>query len=461
LAQHWTPVEQLLGQRPAAVVQPDPAPAVPVDPQPAAPAPQDAIPAVDDTVEADEVDEADEDQVDEDTDEELPVPPLSGPEKFGAVVTTVLATGVSVLGLLSSFSALSRKAKVEWGYEYPWMLPVGLDLAIPGFTLARLFLIRLDQHVPTWLVWVPRLLTAATVALNWDATPNLWGRVSHAGLTLLWVVFSEIGCGVYANRINAVTKRRRMERVRRSRWFMAPVQTAAITRRMILWEITSYADALDRERERLLARAELREMYGRAWRFRAPLRDRVLMRLGELQPEAIRAGFAAADEVDATGQFRDGSGTNTPAWVLDMQAAHGAVTATPGSAVTATLNPSVTATTAAAQTATTAAAAPTVGGAVATTSGPAAATTTAAPRNGRRSVTRGAATARRGRRTGPPPRRDTGTANERAVEIITALWQQHGTAPGTDEIVKALKAARHPFTSRTYAKDRRAEVKGI
>jgi hypothetical protein len=63
-------------------------------------------------------------------------------------------------------------------------------------------------------------------------------------------------------------------------------------RRMVLWEIRSYPDALRRERDRLLALTELQDTYGRlAWRWRAPRRTRALYRLGELAP-ARTAGTA-------------------------------------------------------------------------------------------------------------------------------------------------------------------------
>lgn len=102
-------------------------------------------------------------------------------------------------------------------------------------------------------------------------------------MPLLWVVFSEIGAHIYAVRIGAATGRR-MEKVRFSRWLLAPLSTFALWRRMTLWEVTSYADALARERERLLARADLRERYGRAWRRHTPRRERVLLKMGELNP---------------------------------------------------------------------------------------------------------------------------------------------------------------------------------
>jgi hypothetical protein len=75
-----------------------------------------------------------------------------------------------------------------------------------------------------------------------------------------------------------------MEKVRFSRWMLAPLSTFALWRRMTLWEITSYSDALKRERERQLARARLREQHGRRWRSKTPRPERVLLKLGELAP---------------------------------------------------------------------------------------------------------------------------------------------------------------------------------
>lgn len=227
----------------------------------------------------------------------LPAPPEPGAESdnplkltrgekraLALVITAALA--VSVLGLYSSYGALTVKA-AGWGWTAPWVLPVGIDLAIPAFTGAGLFLIRTDMPLG-WVPWVPRALTAATVYLNWTAGTALGGRIGHAVLILLWVVFSEIAGHVYATRIGAVTGKR-MEKVRRARWILAPISTALLERRRILWEITSYAEALRRERDRLLVRAELRERYGARWRWLAPRRERVLLRIGELAPESLSA----------------------------------------------------------------------------------------------------------------------------------------------------------------------------
>lgn len=225
--------------------------------------------------------------------EERRVPPLTRPETGLAGVAALAAAGVGVLGLASSFEAVSAAAE-RWGFGTPWMLPVGIDIAIPVFTVANLLLIRMDMAL-AWVRFVPWILTLITCWLNVAAGHTLSARLAHGTMPLLWVVFSEIGAHIYAVRIGAVTGRR-MEKVRFSRWLLAPRSTFGLWRRMTLWEITSYSEALAREKKRQLARAALREQHGRFWRFKAPRRERVLLRMGDLAPAADPAPAAPADE---------------------------------------------------------------------------------------------------------------------------------------------------------------------
>ncbi|WP_326759314.1 DUF2637 domain-containing protein [Streptomyces phaeochromogenes] len=209
------------------------------------------------------------------------VPPLTRPEMGLAGVGALAAAGVGALGLISSFDAVSEAA-TRWGFSEAWMLPVGIDVAIPVFTVANLLLIRMDMAL-AWVRFVPWVLTLITCGLNVAAGHDVWAKVAHGTMPLLWVVFSEIGAHIYAVRIGAATGRR-MEKIRFSRWLLAPLSTFALWRRMTLWEITSYSEALAREKERQLARADLRERYGRKWRTKTPRRERVMLRTGELAP---------------------------------------------------------------------------------------------------------------------------------------------------------------------------------
>lgn len=210
-------------------------------------------------------------------------PKLTSGEQYLLRVTVVLLLAVGSIGLFVSFKSVSEKA-AAWGFSTPELLPVAIDLAIPGFTVAHLLLVRMDMEL-AWVRAVPWALTAVTVYLNIQAGVGPAAKIGHGALPLVWVVCSEIAGHVYRALIGEVTGRR-MERIRRSRMVMSPLQTLGLWRRMILWEETSYLTALGRERARLLTRADLRERYGRRWRWKAPIRERALLRLGELAPSA-------------------------------------------------------------------------------------------------------------------------------------------------------------------------------
>ncbi|MEU0955576.1 DUF2637 domain-containing protein [Streptomyces niveus] len=209
-------------------------------------------------------------------------PPLSRTEKAVLGIIIPAGAGVGGLGLVASFDSVSSAA-ARWGFGESWMLPIGIDLAIPVFTAANLLLIRLGMPL-AWVRFVPWALTLVTCWLNIAAGESVSAKIAHGAMPLLWVVLSEIAAHVYAMRIGVATGAR-MERIRRSRWLFAPLTTLMLWRRMVLWETTDYREALDLEKNRLLVRAELRETYGRAWRRKAPSRDLVLLRLGELTPD--------------------------------------------------------------------------------------------------------------------------------------------------------------------------------
>ena len=220
------------------------------------------------------------------------VPPLTTPERWLLAVAGVLGVGVGGTGFALSFDTVTAAA-IRWGFAVPQMLPAAIDTAIPAFTIVNLLLIRKDIPL-AWVRWVPWALTLVTCWLNIDAGHGVSAKLAHGTMPLLWVVLSEVAAHVYASHIGAVTGRR-MEKIRCSRWILAPISTFALWRRMTLWELTSYTDALALERERLLARADLRETYGRAWRRRTPRRERVLLKLGELSPASEDAPLPAPE----------------------------------------------------------------------------------------------------------------------------------------------------------------------
>lgn len=204
-----------------------------------------------------------------------------------AVAATAAVTGVlGLLGFVNSFGSIAEAAKPSFG-GLAWTVPLGIDLGIAVFSALDIVLARLGMRV-RWLRFIPWALTAATVYLNvatyLAADPVDWfAVVAHAILPLLWVVAVEVGAHVIRKRAD-LAKPDRMDGIRRSRWLLAPLPTFALWRRMVLWEVRSYPDALARERERILAKTGLQDRYGRMWRFKATRRERALYRLGELAP---------------------------------------------------------------------------------------------------------------------------------------------------------------------------------
>ncbi|WP_329368521.1 DUF2637 domain-containing protein [Streptomyces sp. NBC_00669] len=209
------------------------------------------------------------------------LPPLSRGERVLLAGASVLGVGVGGVGLALSFDTVTAAA-ARWGFATPQMLPLAIDLAIPTFTAVTLLLIRMGMAL-AWVRFVPWALTLVTCWLNIAAGTSLSARVAHGTMPLLWVVLSEVAAHVYAVRVGIATGKR-MEKIRKSRWLLAPITTFALWRRMTLWEITSYSDALARERDRQLVRADLRAEHGRRWRSKTDSRTRVLLKLGELAP---------------------------------------------------------------------------------------------------------------------------------------------------------------------------------
>ncbi|MEV0380524.1 DUF2637 domain-containing protein [Nonomuraea sp. NPDC050643] len=211
--------------------------------------------------------------------------PLTEGEQTAVSVTAAAVASLGLLGFVISFATVAKAAEPSFGW-FAWIVPLGIDLGIAVFSALDIVLARLGMRLRLLRV-VPWSLTAATVYLNVASEDTLFGIIAHAMLPGLWVVAVEVGA--YAIRKRAdLTKPDHMESIRLSRWLLAFPSTFALWRRMVLWEIRSYPNALGRERDRILARTELQDQYGWLWRFKATRRERALYRLGELAPDRVQ-----------------------------------------------------------------------------------------------------------------------------------------------------------------------------
>ncbi|MFI6637391.1 DUF2637 domain-containing protein [Nonomuraea fuscirosea] len=211
--------------------------------------------------------------------------PLTEGEQTAVAVTAAAVAGLGLLGFVISFATVAEAAEPSFGW-FAWIVPLGIDLGIAVFSALDIVLARLGMRLRLLRV-VPWSLTAATVYLNVSGEDTLFGIVAHATLPGLWAVAVEVGA--YAIRKRAdLAKPDHMESIRLSRWLLAFPSTLALWRRMALWEIRSYPNALARERDRILARTDLQDRYGWLWRFKATRRERALYRLGELTPDRVQ-----------------------------------------------------------------------------------------------------------------------------------------------------------------------------
>jgi Protein of unknown function (DUF2637) len=215
---------------------------------------------------------------------------LGGAERAAAAAVVSLVVLLGVIGAVNSFRAVAEAVEPSFG-GLAWTVPVGVDVGIAVFTALDLLLARVGMRM-AWLRLVPWVLVATTIYLNVAGEHDPIAAVAHGVLPALWVIAVEAGSHVVRSHVGLTRSPtvERMDRVRLSRWILAPASTLRLWRRMVLWETRSYSEALRRERDRQLACTDLQDRWGRwAWRWRAPRRARVLYRLGELAPAGTLA----------------------------------------------------------------------------------------------------------------------------------------------------------------------------
>lgn len=202
--------------------------------------------------------------------------PIRGGLMAAAVVVASAATVLAVIGFTGSYRSV-RQLALDWGWGwFAYVFPVGIDVGIIGLIAADLFLcaIRTPAPILRWFAWV---LTVATVVFNassgWPANGNAgWmdyvEAAAHATMPGLVVVITEALRRAIARRAR-IADGHEYEPLGLARWFLAPISTFGVWRRMRLWEVYTRSAALDLERDRLTLRDELREKYGRKWKDKA------------------------------------------------------------------------------------------------------------------------------------------------------------------------------------------------
>ncbi|MFG2667614.1 DUF2637 domain-containing protein [Streptomyces sp. NPDC048387] len=214
------------------------------------------------------------------------------------LIAVVVAGAVLIagIGFAGSYAAVRELALKKGFGNFSLVFPIGIDAGICVLLALDLLLtwIRIPFPLLRQTAW---LLTAATIAFNGAAAwPDPLGVGMHAVIPVLFVVTVEAARHA-VGRIADITADRHMEGVRITRWLLSPVPTFKLWRRMKLWELRSYEQAVEMEQDRLIYQARLRARYGRAWRRKAPVEALMplrLARIGVPLAQTASAGLTAA-----------------------------------------------------------------------------------------------------------------------------------------------------------------------
>ncbi|MFJ6354874.1 DUF2637 domain-containing protein [Streptomyces sp. NPDC092046] len=206
------------------------------------------------------------------------------------------AVVIASIGFAGSYTAVRELAEKKGFGTFSLVFPIGVDAGICVLLALDLLLtwLRIPFPLLRQTAW---LLTAATIAFNGAAAwPDPLGVGMHAVIPILFVVTVEAARHA-VGRIADITADRHMEGVRITRWLLSPIPTFKLWRRMKLWELRSYEQAVGMEQERLIYQARLQARYGRAWRRKAPVEALMPLRLARIGVPLVQtasAGLAAA-----------------------------------------------------------------------------------------------------------------------------------------------------------------------
>lgn len=200
-----------------------------------------------------------------------------------------LSLAVALIGAAAfalSFIGVNQAARPYFGAA-AWVIPLLGDLAIGVFTAFSIAAELAGFSSPT-ARWSSRLLIGFTVFANVAHEPGIYGRVLHAAPPLIWVLivttFEHL-----VRRLVGLNSPTRIEGLRKSLWLLRPVGTWRLWRAMRIHQIGTYAAALDRDAARAAVVGRLRLHHGRMWRQKAPLAERIALRLQGRDPQGVAA----------------------------------------------------------------------------------------------------------------------------------------------------------------------------
>lgn len=176
------------------------------------------------------------------------------------------AAVVAAIGFAGSYQALHHLAETKGFHgKVAAAFPIGIDVGIIVLLAWALLAtwMRLPNRALPPLAW---LLTAGTVWFNAStAWPDGVGVGMHAAMPILFVIMVD---SVQHTIATAALKADGLaaDAPPAVRWIIAPRRTLLMWRRMRLWNVAAYTDAVAHEREMRIFTARMRHRHGRRWR---------------------------------------------------------------------------------------------------------------------------------------------------------------------------------------------------
>ncbi len=221
---------------------------------------------------------------------------LARTQRYAAVGVVVAASCLFGYGVAGSYRSIERLAAVHH-VPLAALVPVGIDGGLVGAVLLDIVLTWTGY--PVW--WLSRSLTLGTIAANGAAGwPDPVATGLHPAAPVMILAVIEATQSVLLHRTPSAIAERR-EPVPLARWLLAPWPTWMLWRRMVLWQVTSYRDALETEQRQLRAFHQLRRRYGANWAEQVPDDLAWMLRDGVMIEDAIRMASELASEVPPEG----------------------------------------------------------------------------------------------------------------------------------------------------------------
>ena len=200
-----------------------------------------------------------------------------------AVAAAVLVIVACLLSysIAASYESLTHLAAVHH-VPLARFFPVGLDGGLVGTIILDISLTWLGTPIG-WLRQVARLFALGTVAANAaSGWPDVVGAALRVAAPVLIVIIFEAVRTRLLRQVKDV-----YDPVPLARWLLAPPSTFRLWRRMKLWRISSYSNAVDMEQSRLRAVAQLTDRYGNDWARQVPGDLAWMLRAGVKMDDAL------------------------------------------------------------------------------------------------------------------------------------------------------------------------------